>query len=299
VKGRFLLDIVVRKGTAIFQLFTSENKTLLIGRDTFFILDLRFHIFNGVWSFYFKGNSFSSESFDKDLHTTSQTKDQMKSRFLLDVVVRKSSSVFQLLTSEDQALLIGRDTFLVLNLGLHVFNGIRSFHFEGDGLTSEGFNENLHTTTQTKYQVKGRFLLDIVVRKGTAIFQLFTSENKTLLIGRDTFFILDLRFHIFNGVWSFYFKGNSFSSESFDKDLHTTSQTKDQMKSRFLLDVVVRKSSSVFQLLTSEDQALLIGRDTFLVLDFSLDVFNGVRSFYFKSDSFSSQGLDENLHTTT
>ncbi len=39
------------------------------------------------------------------------------------------------------------------------------------------------------------------------------------------------------------------------------------MESGLLLDVVIRKSSSIFQLLSCEDQSLLVGGDTFLVLD--------------------------------
>ena len=44
----------------------------------------------------------------------------MKSRLLLDVVIRKSTAVLELLSGEDQALLVGRDAFLVLNPGENV-----------------------------------------------------------------------------------------------------------------------------------------------------------------------------------
>jgi hypothetical protein len=48
------------------------------------------------------------------------------------------------------------------------------------------------------------------------------------------------------------------------------------VEGRFLLDVVVGESSAVLELLTSEDESLLIWGDAFLVLDLSLDVLNGV-----------------------
>ena len=48
------------------------------------------------------------------------------------------------------------------------------------------------------------------------------------------------------------------------------------MESGLLLDVVVREGSAVFELLSGEDESLLIGWDTFLVLDLGLDVFDGV-----------------------
>jgi len=62
----------------------------------------------------------------------------MKGAFLLDVIVLKGTTVFQLLTSKDQALLIGRNTFLVLNLGLDVINRIGRLNIKGDGFSSKG-----------------------------------------------------------------------------------------------------------------------------------------------------------------
>ena len=48
----------------------------------------------------------------------------MQRRLLLDIVIRESTAVLQLLSCKDQALLIRRNTFLVLDLGLDVVNGI-------------------------------------------------------------------------------------------------------------------------------------------------------------------------------
>ena len=68
----------------------------------------------------------------------------MKGRVLLNGVVLKSVAVLQLLTSEDETLLVGWNTFLVLNLGLDVFNSVGWLDFECDVLSSEGLNEDLH-----------------------------------------------------------------------------------------------------------------------------------------------------------
>ena len=48
----------------------------------------------------------------------------MKCGFLLDVVVRESTSILELLASKDQTLLIRWDTLLVLNLGFDVLDGV-------------------------------------------------------------------------------------------------------------------------------------------------------------------------------
>merc|ERR1711907_774619 len=105
----------------------------------------------------------------------------MEGRFLLDVVIGEGSTVFELLTSEDQSLLIRGDTFLVLDLSLDVFNGVRGFNIEGDGLSGQGLDENLHTTSKSKDQMEGRFLLDVVIGEGSTVFELLTSEDQSLL----------------------------------------------------------------------------------------------------------------------
>lgn len=47
--------------------------------------------------------------------------------------------------------------------------------------------------------------------------------------------------------------------------LTTTTQAKDEVKGRLLLDVVIRKSAAVLELLAGEDQALLVRGNTLLV----------------------------------
>jgi hypothetical protein len=87
----------------------------------------------------------------------------VQSRLLLDIVVRKSATVLELFASEDQALLVRWDTLLVLNLCLNVIDGVRGFDFQCDGLSSQGLDENLHSSTKTKDEMKSRFFLDVVV----------------------------------------------------------------------------------------------------------------------------------------
>ena len=68
----------------------------------------------------------------------------MESRLLLDVVVGQGTSVLELLASKDQALLVGRDTLLVLDLGLDSLDGIRRLDVQGDRLSSECLDKDLH-----------------------------------------------------------------------------------------------------------------------------------------------------------
>ena len=58
----------------------------------------------------------------------------------------------------------------------------------------------LSSSAKTEYEVEGRLLLDIVIGKSTAILELLSSENETLLVRRDSFLVLDLGLDVVNGV---------------------------------------------------------------------------------------------------
>ena len=67
--------------------------------------------------------------------SSAETKYKVKSGLLLDVVIRKSTSILELLSSEDETLLIRGDSFLVLDLSLYVVDGVGRLHIERDSLT--------------------------------------------------------------------------------------------------------------------------------------------------------------------
>merc|ERR1711963_944475 len=113
MEGSLLLDVVVRKGPSILKLFASKDQPLLIWGNTLLVLDLGLDIFNGVRWLNLQGDSFTGEGLDKNLHTSSQSQNQMQCRLLLDVVVRKGPSVLKLFASKDQSLLIWWDSLLI------------------------------------------------------------------------------------------------------------------------------------------------------------------------------------------
>jgi len=59
--------------------------------------------------------------------------------------------------------------------------------------------------------------------------------------------------------------------------LATAPETEDEMESRLLLDVVVAQGSAIFELFSGKDETLLVRWYSFLVLDFCLDVVDGIR----------------------
>lgn len=76
--------------------------------------------------------------------TTTETEDQVECRLLLNVVVTQRAAVFQLLSSEDQTLLVWRNSFFILDFGFDIFDGVRRLDLEGDRLAREGLHEDLH-----------------------------------------------------------------------------------------------------------------------------------------------------------
>ena len=69
------------------------------------------------------------------------------------------------------------------------------FAFVGSSQSGEGwlnFNGSKTTSTESQDEMEGGLLLDVVVGKSAAIFELLSSEDKSLLIRWNSFLILDL-----------------------------------------------------------------------------------------------------------
>lgn len=137
-----------------------------------------------------------------------------------DVEARKHFVILHTQTSKDQYLVSSGNTLLVLNFPLHVCNAIATHYFKSNDLASQRPQGDLKTTTQTQHQVQGGLLLDVVVREGSALLQLLTSKDQSLLVGGNTLLVLNFRLHVFNGIASLYFKSNGLACKCLHEDLH-------------------------------------------------------------------------------
>ena len=188
-----------------------------------------------VFSFFFLFGLFQTEQQNKStgwrkkemknwvaehLESTTKADHQVEGGLLLDVVIGKSAAVLKLLASEDETLLIGGDALLVLDLGLDVVDGVRGLDFESNGLASQGLDEDLHATAKTEDEVKSGLLLNVVVREGAAVLELLAGKDKTLLIGRNAFLVLDLGLDVVDGVRGLNLKSNGLASQGLDENLH-------------------------------------------------------------------------------
>ena len=211
----------------------------------------------------------------------------MQRALLLDVVVAQRPAVLQLLTREDEALLVWRNALLVLNLALDVVDGVAGFHLERDGLACERLDEDLHTAAQSQDQVESRFLLDVVVRERAAVLKLLAGEDETLLVRWDALLVLDLRLDVVDGVGALDFEGDGLAGQGLHEDLHATAETEHEMERGLLLNVVVAEGATILELLAGEDQALLVWWDAFLVLDLRLHIIDGIRGLNLEGDGLA------------
>ena len=111
-------------------------------------------------------------------NAAAQAQHEVKRAVLLDAVVGKSAVVNELLAREDEALLVGGDAFLVLDLGLDGLDGVGGLGHEGDGFAGEVSDEDLHAAAQAQHEVQRAVLLDVVVGKSAAVNELLAREDE-------------------------------------------------------------------------------------------------------------------------
>jgi hypothetical protein len=95
---------------------------------------------------------------------------EVKGALLLNIVVRERPSILKLLARKNEALLIRRNAFLVLNLRLYIVDSVGRLDLEGNRLTRQTalclvaeppqsqlhvrLDKDLHTTTKTKHEME-------------------------------------------------------------------------------------------------------------------------------------------------
>ena len=116
MEGTLLLNVVVGERSAVFQLLASEDQPLLVRWDSLLVLDLGLNVLYRVGWLHLEGDGLASQGLHEDLHSTAQPENEVEGGFLLDVVIGEGPSIFKLLPSEDQPLLVWRDPLLVLKV---------------------------------------------------------------------------------------------------------------------------------------------------------------------------------------
>jgi hypothetical protein len=149
-----------------------------------------------------------------------QSQDEVERRLLLDVVVGQGALILELLARKDEALLVGWDALLVLDLLLDLFDRVARLAVEGDRLAREGLDKDLHAPAQSQDEVERRLLLDVVVGQGALVLELLARKDEALLVGGNALLVLDLLLDLFDRVARLAVKGDRLAREGLDKDLH-------------------------------------------------------------------------------
>jgi hypothetical protein len=75
----------------------------------------------------------------------------VQGRLLLNVIVCDGAAVLEALACEDEALLVGGDALLVLDLGFNLLDGVCRLYVDGDRAASECLDEYLHVAFLVGY----------------------------------------------------------------------------------------------------------------------------------------------------
>jgi hypothetical protein len=95
MERRFVLNVAVREGTGVLELLANENQTLLFRTVSFLVFNLGLDVVDGIGRLDVQGDGLSGERhIDEDLHSSTNTENQVKRRFLLNVVVRVGTVSF-------------------------------------------------------------------------------------------------------------------------------------------------------------------------------------------------------------
>ena len=121
----FCSDVVGPEGAMIFELSTGKHEPLLLRTNSLLISELLLDVFNGIRSFNLERDGCSGEaveSTDIDPHARRPVKHKIEDRFCLDAMLPQRTATFKLLAIKDEALLVWRNGFLVMDLGLDSFD---------------------------------------------------------------------------------------------------------------------------------------------------------------------------------
>ena len=172
----------------------------MVSWDSLLVLDFGLYVLDRVTLVYLESHGLSSESSNKNLHSSPESQYKVEGRLLLNIVVTEGSVVLESFSCKDKSLLVWRYPLFVLNLSLYVFNSVSVVYLESDCLSCQSSNKNLHSSSESQYKVESRFFLNVVVGYCPSVLEGLSCEDESLLVGGDALFVLNFGFDSLDGV---------------------------------------------------------------------------------------------------
>lgn len=125
---------------------------------------------------------------------------------------------------------------MLLDHCLDALDGISWQHYNADGLSLLRANVEVDvrtivtegvatsTTSRTKDQAQGGLLGDLIVFKCSAVFELFTSEETSLIVDSWAFFVFDHSLHSLDHGSRNNFMRDGLAGQRLDENLHLTAR---------------------------------------------------------------------------
>ena len=107
-----------------------------------------------------------------------------------------------MLPSENKVLFIGVDSFLVLDFDLDILDFVWWFKIEANGLSIQSFDKDIIVITiyARQTQMESGLPLNVVIGDSSIVLEFLTREDKSLLIGWDSFLDLYLCLDVLDSV---------------------------------------------------------------------------------------------------
>ena len=159
VQGGLLLDVVVRQATSILELLASEDQALLIRGNSYSTTKHKSTRVS-IDAQTTRGGEMDGTHRFRRMHTRTHEHEILlhsqpnecnrakndQSRYNTPIIyLRTPKNAYGTIHSQETSTNALLRTFLVLDLGLDLLDGVARLDLEGNGLTSEGLDEDLHS----------------------------------------------------------------------------------------------------------------------------------------------------------
>ena len=87
------------------------------------------------------------------------------------------------------------------------------------------------SSAKPQYEMEGRLFLDVVISHRSSVLKLLTGEDKSLLVRRDSFLVLDFCLHSLDRIRGLNLQSDCFPRKCLNENLHPFMKSRSRFKS--------------------------------------------------------------------